>query len=156
MLYLVIFFLFLMRPPPPRSTQTDSLFPYTSLFGSQGHERAVLQDLIALRIGEGERRIQAGRRSPLEPRFGAFDAGTVEIHELIDGGIGGREAAAHPFLADEILVARGKGGDVEADMIAGKADAALHAFAAFGAAVGVRRRGVAEGEIFAELVQDRQ
>src|SRR3546814_16922600 len=111
MLYLVIFFLFLMRPPPPRSTQTDSLFPYTSLFGSQGHERAVLQDLIALRIGEGERRIQAGRRSPLEPRFGAFDAGAVEIHELIDGGIGGREAAAHHFLTDEILVARRKGGE---------------------------------------------
>src|SRR3546814_3953976 len=57
----------------------------------------------------------------------------LEIHELIDGGIGGREAAAHHFLADEILVPRRKGGDVEADMIAGKADAALEAFAAFGA-----------------------
>src|SRR3546814_20065071 len=33
-----------------------------------------------------------------------------------------------------------------------RSDAALEAFAAFGAEVGVRRRGVAEGEIFEELV----
>src|SRR3546814_11346119 len=71
---------------------------------------------------------------------------------MIDGGIGGREAAAHHFLTDEILVARRKGGDVEADMIAGKADAALEAFAALGTEIGVRRRGVAEGEILEELV----
>ncbi len=71
---------------------------------------------------------------------------------MIDGGIGGREAAAHHFLANEILVARRKGGDVEADLIAGKADAALEAFAAFGVEIGVRRRRIAEGEIFEELV----
>src|SRR3546814_805987 len=71
---------------------------------------------------------------------------------MIDGGIGGREAAAHHFLTDEILVARRKGGDVEADMIAEKADAALEAFAALGTEIGVRRRGVAEGEILEELV----
>src|SRR3546814_16610058 len=37
-------------------------------------------------------------------------------------------------------------------MIAGKADAALEAFAALGTEIGVRRRGVAEGEILEELV----
>src|SRR3546814_16368875 len=31
-----MFFLFLMVPPPPRSTRTDTLFPYTTLFRSVG------------------------------------------------------------------------------------------------------------------------
>src|SRR3546814_2210958 len=31
-----MFFFFLMRRPPPRSTRTDTLFPYTTLFRSQG------------------------------------------------------------------------------------------------------------------------
>src|SRR3546814_20558031 len=34
MLYLVVFFFFLMIRRPPRSTRTDTLFPYTTLFRS--------------------------------------------------------------------------------------------------------------------------
>src|SRR3546814_13286161 len=37
-LYIVLFFgfFFLMRRRPPRSTRTDTLFPYTTLFRSNG------------------------------------------------------------------------------------------------------------------------
>src|SRR3546814_17007730 len=34
-LFLICFFLFLMIRRPPRSTRTDTLFPYTTLFRSQ-------------------------------------------------------------------------------------------------------------------------
>src|SRR3546814_16867789 len=33
-----MFCLFLMRPRPPRPTRTDTLFPHTTLFRSQGFE----------------------------------------------------------------------------------------------------------------------
>src|SRR3546814_1049123 len=35
MLYVIIYFFFLMIRRPPRSTRTDTLFPYTTLFRSQ-------------------------------------------------------------------------------------------------------------------------
>src|SRR3546814_14320803 len=34
-IHLVVFFFFLMIRRPPRSTRTDTLFPYTTLFRSQ-------------------------------------------------------------------------------------------------------------------------
>src|SRR3546814_3766584 len=34
----IILFFFLMRRRPPRSTRTDTLFPYTTLFRSRGSE----------------------------------------------------------------------------------------------------------------------
>src|SRR3546814_9675263 len=37
----VLDFFFLMIRRPPRSTRTDTLFPYTTLFRSPGHGRAV-------------------------------------------------------------------------------------------------------------------
>src|SRR3546814_13851786 len=36
----VIYFLFLLLRLPPRSTRTDTLFPYTTLFRSLGDHRA--------------------------------------------------------------------------------------------------------------------
>src|SRR3546814_19573354 len=43
--FLCLFFLFLMRPRPPRSTRTDTLFPYTTLFRSMhGLPVATLSD----------------------------------------------------------------------------------------------------------------
>src|SRR3546814_12603560 len=40
-MYLVFFFFFLMIRRPPRSTRTDTLFPYTTLFRSVGQRLAV-------------------------------------------------------------------------------------------------------------------
>src|SRR3546814_18381756 len=55
---ITLFFFFLMRRRPPRSTRTDTLFPYTTLFRSAKLMRA------------------AGERLKLDPRravAGAFD-----------------------------------------------------------------------------------
>src|SRR3546814_15633465 len=35
MVYSIFYFFFLMIRPPPRSTRTDTLFPYTTLFRSR-------------------------------------------------------------------------------------------------------------------------
>src|SRR3546814_15430224 len=40
--YIVTIFLLMIRRPP-RSTRTDTLFPYTTLFRSQGRHRAQLR-----------------------------------------------------------------------------------------------------------------
>src|SRR3546814_12655097 len=39
MLLFIVFFFFLMIRRPPRSTRTDTLFPYTTLFRSAGQSR---------------------------------------------------------------------------------------------------------------------
>src|SRR3546814_8726092 len=57
---IVSVFFFLMIPQPPRSTRTDTLFPYTTLFRS-------------LRSGAGDRagdRSRADRRRPAHARHG--------------------------------------------------------------------------------------
>src|SRR3546814_14086989 len=44
---MLFFFFFLMLPRPPRSTRTDTLFPYTTLFRSIGEIFAHLADRAA-------------------------------------------------------------------------------------------------------------
>src|SRR3546814_12647462 len=44
-LLFIVFFFFLMIRRPPRSTRTDTLFPYTTLFRSPSQEKRVLQML---------------------------------------------------------------------------------------------------------------
>src|SRR3546814_9229231 len=42
---------------PPRSTRTDTLFPYTTLFRSQHHDIGIAHDVgQCVEIGAGERR----------------------------------------------------------------------------------------------------
>src|SRR3546814_16780827 len=48
--YPVFFFLMIRRPP--RSTRTDTLFPYTTLF------RSGVEDLLAARLGARARRVE--------------------------------------------------------------------------------------------------
>src|SRR3546814_15128374 len=62
----LFFFFFLMIRRPPRSTRTDTLFPYTTLFRSQGGARGIH---MMLGIVEG--------RVP-ERQYGV-------AHELVDG-----------------------------------------------------------------------
>src|SRR3546814_7207737 len=50
-----------MTRPPPRSTRTDTLFPYTTLFRSGG-DRARLSRILA-----GRRAFQAAERPPPPP-----------------------------------------------------------------------------------------
>src|SRR3546814_14579868 len=55
-LILVVFFLMIRRPP--RSTRTDTLFPYTTLFRSEGTEHSerdvYLRQAAWIRRGSGE------------------------------------------------------------------------------------------------------
>src|SRR3546814_9077995 len=62
LIFLVVFFFFLMIRRPPRSTRTDTLFPYTTLL-------PIFDDALDQRVGFGELRcVGAGR----EQRLAAF------------------------------------------------------------------------------------
>src|SRR3546814_17425426 len=70
--FLCIFFFFLMIRRPPRSTRTDTLFPYTTLFRSrQGRRTASAGGLIpAQRLGTTtEQRVLLRRDQPFLPHF---------------------------------------------------------------------------------------
>src|SRR3546814_14722795 len=41
-IFVLCYFFFLMRRRPPRSTRTDTLFPYTTLFRSSGDDGLVI------------------------------------------------------------------------------------------------------------------
>src|SRR3546814_13882935 len=73
----ILLFLFLMIRRPPRSTRTDTLFPYTTLFRSR--PRRGLRVLLALDDDHRARRIP--------PRH---VAGAVQ--QLVERGIGGQVA----------------------------------------------------------------
>src|SRR3546814_5320151 len=53
----MIFFFFLMIRRPPRSTRTDTLFPYTTLFRSVGGR--VLEDAVVEQLADAEWRDDA-------------------------------------------------------------------------------------------------
>src|SRR3546814_6840111 len=54
-----------MRPRPPRSTRTDTLFPYTTLFRSRNALRIPLRGRLR-RPGAGSERIVRGSREGVE------------------------------------------------------------------------------------------
>src|SRR3546814_15134069 len=62
-------FFFLMRRRPPRSTRTDTLFPYTTLFRS---------------------RVELGHRSPVTGGFGVAVGLQPPLHHLLQLGTGER------------------------------------------------------------------
>src|SRR6056297_4035670 len=55
-------FFFLMTPRPPRSTRTDTLFPYTTLFRSSSHRTQCLA-AAGFAVETGERHTQKVIRS---------------------------------------------------------------------------------------------
>src|SRR3546814_14656651 len=68
-----IVFFFLMIRRPPRSTRTDTLFPYTTLFRSQVRARDALGLRSAARRG-------TQRHHPGRPGFGHHDRVRSEEH----------------------------------------------------------------------------
>src|SRR3546814_11361802 len=77
-----VFFFYLSIRRPPRSTRTDTLFPYTTLFRSVG----IAQDLKAPRQ---PLRLQRGRDRSLRP------AAFPEIRQNLRGAL--TKARDHPF-----------------------------------------------------------
>src|SRR3546814_2164665 len=80
-------FFFLMSRRPPRSTRTDTLFPYTTLFRSLAHAAgqrlAGLADLGLVAVGQVEDQIvQAGHLRRRDDRLGRRlgEAGRSEEH----------------------------------------------------------------------------
>src|SRR3546814_12579797 len=53
--YNIFFFFFLMIRRPPRSTRTDTLFPYTTLFRSTGPPQRLSHDRRNRRLEQGGR-----------------------------------------------------------------------------------------------------
>src|SRR3546814_17259292 len=94
-LFILFFVFFLMIRRPPRSTRTDTLFPYTTLFRSG---RA-----LAHRLHEGvgdQHAVMQVQRLAVE-----VAAGLADFEELLDFGmqdveIAGRRAAPQRALAD--------------------------------------------------------
>src|SRR3546814_19781516 len=66
MIFLVFFFVFffLMIRRPPRSTRTDTLFPYTTLFRSEGRDRPQRHHLVLKPIRRVCHGLQASHRWP--------------------------------------------------------------------------------------------
>src|SRR3546814_10987895 len=93
MLFISVVFFFLMIRRPPRSTRTDTLFPYTTLFRSVGHH-----------AWRGFGRLGAGSQSG-SPGHGAIPvrAGAGEGHpedeQAEHGGATGHQPAAERVAA---------------------------------------------------------
>src|SRR3546814_663606 len=87
-------FVFLMIRRPPRSTRTDTLFPYTTLFRSRaGHpEEEVHGDAVAEMIGQGAEEVLRWDKmlevmnQPLRLAREAFEKEYLSFHLVRFGG----------------------------------------------------------------------
>src|SRR3546814_3380125 len=112
----VSLFCFLMMPRPPRSTRTDTLFPYTTLFRSlvviddrEGEAVAVdLERCGARVVGEVEVLVSDGDDAPAPRRsaglVGPPHVGEAEVVEVgVHGGpeqVAGKPRPVFPALVD--------------------------------------------------------
>src|SRR3546814_16635207 len=86
---------------PPRSTRTDTLFPYTTLFRSEGDRHAVVVRTHVKRVLVGQRNIdrRAGR-GPLALRRDPGKAATGGLTQDVAKG-GGQQGDAMLLLAPQ-------------------------------------------------------
>src|SRR3546814_846772 len=91
--YSTVFFFFLMIRRPPRSTRTDTLFPYTTLF------RSVVD---VLGIGEAHTDLRSGRQQRV-----AFGAQTRQRHDQPLGTSRNRGLVVEfdPAVGDQAVIA---------------------------------------------------
>src|SRR3546814_14743080 len=107
-MYSFIFFFLLMIRPPPRSTRTDTLFPYTTLFRSFGEAGVFVEQAFVLDQG------QAGGLGSLRRAFrddaAAFggvddDVAGAELLGIVARAADGDDAG----LMDSVTSGRGAG-----------------------------------------------
>src|SRR3546814_17814864 len=83
-----------MFRPPPRSTRTDTLFPYPTLFRSPDEARAIAAQLSAL--NDERRAIEAEVQQSAEEQIASLDNHSVQIfagegwHPGVIGIVAGR------------------------------------------------------------------
>src|SRR3546814_3529164 len=75
----VIYIFFLMIRRPPRSTRTDTLFPYTTLFRSTGERAAFVAEQFGLHQGLRDRPAVDHHERPLAARRVAVDGQRCEF-----------------------------------------------------------------------------
>src|SRR3546814_14606440 len=90
----MLIFFFLMRRRPARSTRTDTLFPYTTLFRSIGDLDAGTAPGRLDDIGDGEPRcdidaVIGGGLGRHRLRLGLHDVGQRGVARLVEAQIGG-------------------------------------------------------------------
>src|SRR3546814_17577159 len=78
----IVFFFFLMIRRPPRSTRTDTLFPYTTLFRSRGAAGRRSTRHSAGRTNSGHRARRGSWLVSLRPWIEEADAGRLEICDV--------------------------------------------------------------------------
>src|SRR3546814_11432640 len=83
-----LYFFFFMIERPPRSTRTDTLFPYTTLFRSPEHGMATIWDADVLIWAASQ--IGAARDAGLRPSR-LMGATPYEILNFIGRGVGSRD-----------------------------------------------------------------
>src|SRR3546814_6236446 len=92
---------------PPRSTRTDTLFPYTTLFRSRSDERLFRIERDAVLV--------AGDVAAAERRFGALAGGVllakIDQHQVVIGAAGDDiETAGHQRFGERLGVLADLGG----------------------------------------------
>src|SRR3546814_3763184 len=110
------FFFFLMLRRPPRSTRTDTLFPYTTLFRSLARSRS----RVRTRLARARQRIGTRRRS-LAP-FGIGLRLHREAERAAAADFGVRNPAAGERLAVELDLAHIGVGVGQPDSLDGETD----------------------------------
>src|SRR3546814_16382877 len=107
-----LIFFFLMIPRPPRSTLTDTLFPYTTLFRSDCLRRTVAEQLAERLFVPGDamgvdQRDEIGGGVARQRRLGEM---RVRRQKAIGGGVDVGEVAA-PAARDQYLLAQDRKSD---------------------------------------------
>src|SRR3546814_18834274 len=88
MLLMIVLCFFLMIRRPPRSTRTDTLFPYTTLFRSADLDAAVAGAMISKYRNTGQTCVCANRLLVHDKVYDAFAAKLVEATRRLKTGQG--------------------------------------------------------------------
>src|SRR3546814_10359528 len=95
---------FLMHRRPPRSTRTDTLFPYTTLFRSDAAERPQHRRLDRFQLQFRPRQLRAkGGVLDQRPAFRQRVAAGDPLQVTEDLLLVSERAAAHPLVAEQVL-----------------------------------------------------
>src|SRR3546814_15783049 len=88
-MFSVCCFFFLMIRLPPRSTRTDTLFPYTTLFRSVVGDDIIVENLAELIVADPRRRAVIGiRRGVADERGDRAEGGDRLVHQMLEVVLG--------------------------------------------------------------------